>query len=332
MRAVVGLRARRAGVLVQRWQPGFAQRIWRNRVGGAQSPASIAHQPFFKYDRLLAIARPVNRGEDQMSFAKVDDELAVERDVIKALDQSASLREVADQGRPIVVAEDRTHLAVHRHPVAALLCRAGRRDDPFPLVESVGEFVRGDRLTVDVALNMTDPKRPNEIELIVRFNAFGGGLHSQCLGERDDCRYDSPVARPRQRCRTNKALVDFDFIERRSAKVAERRIARPKIVESEPHPDLLQRGEHGVGRSRITEEHAFCDLKLEPVGRKPGRCESGSYDRGQRAVGELDRGDVHRDPDASRPTGRVLAGLAQDPFAQRADKIGFFGNRDEHSG
>src|SRR5262245_41179273 len=47
---------------------------------------------------------------------------------------------------------------------------------------------------------------------------------------------------------------------------------------------------------------------------------------------ELDRRNIHRNPEWIRPCGRFLARLAQNPFAERDDLRALFCNRDEGLG
>src|SRR3546814_20400955 len=96
------------------------------------------------------------------------------------------------------------------------------------------EFGLRHRLAVDEPLHMADVELADQVELVERFDALGGRLHLQRLGERDDRGDDRAIARPLHRRAAHEALVDLDLVERRRLQKPERRIYGAENVESEP--------------------------------------------------------------------------------------------------
>src|SRR3546814_1364627 len=90
-------------------------------------------------------------------------------------------------------------------------------------------------LAVDIALDVAAPQLADQREFVLQFDALGGGLHAQRLGERDDRLDDRGVAVAGDRRAAHERLVDLDLVERRLLQIAERRLAGAEIVEREPH-------------------------------------------------------------------------------------------------
>ncbi len=176
---------------------------------------------------------------------------------------------------------------------------------------------------------MAAPERPDEFNLVERFNAFGGGFHPQSAGERDDRMDDRRVATVADRSTAHEALVDLDLVERRALQIAKRRIAGAEIVECKAHAQPLQRLEHRVGGVAFVEEHAFGDFELKPARRNAGARDGVGDDRGQRRIGELDGRDVDADAHVAGPFGRFQTGGAQHPFADRFNQAAVLGHRNE---
>ena len=71
------------------------------------------------------------------------------------------------------------------------------------------------------------------------------------------------------------------------------------------------------------------DLELEPLRRQAGLVQHFGDRLGDVAVAELRRRQIDRDDERLRPVGRVAAGSAQHPFAERNDEAGILGDGNE---
>ena len=98
------------------------------------------------------------------------------------------------------------------------------------------------------------------------FDAFGGRVHSERFGQRDNGADDRAIA-VHARCRAlDEALVDLDLVERRLLQIAERTVAGSEIVQGKADAKRFQAGESHVGLIAIGQEHTLGNLKLEPLG------------------------------------------------------------------
>ena len=131
-----------------------------------------------------------------------------------------------------------------------------------------GELARfggGERPAEDVALDLADAELADQVQVVVGLDAFGGGVHAERFGQRDDGADDGAVAVGRRGGAADEALVDLDLVERRLLQIAERAVAGAEIVEREPDAEILEPGEGVVGAVALGEEHALGDLELEPL-------------------------------------------------------------------
>src|SRR5438045_7561982 len=99
--------------------------------------------------------------------------------------------------------------------------------------DAVGELARGfggARTTENISLDHADAKIPDQLEVVVRLDAFGAGIHPERFGERDDGSDDRRVAISGGCGSANEALVDLALVERRFLQLDERTIAGPDIV------------------------------------------------------------------------------------------------------
>ena len=76
------------------------------------------------------------------------------------------------------------------------------------------------------------------------FDAFGGSIHAQRLGETDDRGDDRRIAVALLGDAADEALVDLDLVERSVLQIAERGIAGAEIVQRQAHAQQLQLIEH----------------------------------------------------------------------------------------
>src|SRR5690349_8669026 len=109
--------------------------------------------------------------------------------------------------------------------------------------DAIGEFARDlgwARLPEDVALNHADAEVANQLEVVVRLNTLGAGIHAQSLGEGDDRADDRCVAICRGCRAADEALVDLDLVERRLLEIAERAVSGTEVVERQAHAQGLE--------------------------------------------------------------------------------------------
>jgi hypothetical protein len=135
---------------------------------------------------------------------------------------------------------DQPDLAQHGAAIRTVAARPVGLDHPFPAGQCFIDEFGGGRAGIDVALDLRDAELAHRCQLVVRFDTLGRGLHLQRLGQADDRGNDRSVAiafgHP-----GDEALVDLDLVERRVLQIAERGIARPEIVQRQPHAQQLQR-------------------------------------------------------------------------------------------
>ena len=70
----------------------------------------------------------------------------------------------------------------------------------------------------------------DQFKLVERFHAFDRGFHTQRVRQADNRGDNLRAILVLLRTAIDKALVDFDLVERRRAQIAERRIPRPEII------------------------------------------------------------------------------------------------------
>ena len=131
------------------------------------------------------------------------------------------------------------------------------------------------------------------------------------------------------------ALVDLDHVDREAPQVAERRVARTKVVDRDPDPQAFELAEAANRLLGLMGHHTFGDLQYQQLGRQPAVLER-KADRGHQArVRQLDARQVDRDdkrrPDAAGtlPGACLLARFAKHPFAEGDDQAGRLRQRDE---
>ena len=89
----------------------------------------------------------------------------------------------------------------------------------------------------------------------------------------------------------------------------------------------------GIERAgALLQQHGFGDFELEPPDRQFGGGERALHHSDQVLAAELRGRQIDRELDVVGPGGGVGAGLAQDPFAERADQPDFLRERNEFVG
>ena len=87
--------------------------------------------------------------------------------------------------------------------------------------------------------------------------------------------------------------------------------------------------QHGHVGGAVLEQHRLGDLQLQALGRQARGGQGRDDGAHQTPVAELGRRQVHRQAHVVGPLGRLGAGVAQDPLAQRDDQADLLGQRDE---
>ena len=96
--------------------------------------------------------------------------------------------------------------------------------------------------------------------------------------------------------RRHEGAVDLELVERERAEVGQRRVARPEVVDRDPHAERAQLGQVADGGAHVEEQRAFGDLEAE-VGRVgAGGLEHGRHPAGEIGPHQLAGRQVHRHP------------------------------------
>ncbi len=135
---------------------------------------------------------------------------------------------------------------------------------------------------------------------------------------------------------SDERLVDFQTVDGELAQIAQRRIARTEVIDGQLDAQLVQLVQNIDGNVHVFHEHAFGHFQLQPFGVKAAFFQCGGGQRDDVRAVELHARNV--DGDAERRQAFILplfvdfAGGFHDPLANRHDKAGLFGNRNEIRG
>ena len=165
-----------------------------------------------------------------------------------------------------------------------------------------------------------------------RMHARSGRFHAHGIGESHHSTHEVHVAEIVAQYRFEELRTDLESVERRPAQIGKRGHARAELVERQAHAQLEQLTEGSVDLGGIAEQDRLVEFEFE-TRRIEARFVQYLADQVDKSVGfELDRRDVEREAQATRPLHRVLAGPAQSPFADRNDQAATFRNREESIG
>src|SRR5215204_3148520 len=114
----------------------------------------------------------------------------------------------------------------------------------------------------EVPLPLAAPMRREERELLRPLDALGDHVHAERLPERDDGRRDRAVVGVLGDA-AHEAAVDLERVDRKETQRAERRVARPQIVDGHPYALRLQRAQVVDRTSARAHRDALGDLDLE---------------------------------------------------------------------
>ena len=297
---------------------------------GAQAACPVVHQLLFEFQALRGPGRAPDHGDGQLPVAEIHHERRADRNVDQAFDQAPGARKVAHHRFIAVILVDQANLAQHGAAFGPVLAGAFRFDHPGAAEHGRAHFVRRDCGSVDKALDLLHAQRAHGVQFILRLDPFGGRIHLQGIGQADNRRDDRGVPAFGAGHAANEALVDLDLVERRVLQIAERGIAGPEVVEREPHAQQLQLREHVRRGIFIAQEDRLGQFQFQPLGLQAGMGQRLGDHRGKARIAELRGRHVDRHPHAARPGRRFGAGPLEHPIAQRADQVGFLGNRNEH--
>ncbi|MDZ7733684.1 MAG: carotenoid oxygenase family protein [Acidimicrobiia bacterium] len=146
----------------------------------------------------------------------------------------------------------------------------GRRPSGRVSEPGVGAEELGDGLAVEGAremkpLGQVTAHLPQRGELRIGFDALGHRLEPEGVREVHDRRDDRGVTvvvaeAPHER------PVDLQHVHRELAEIAQRRVARPEVVDDEVDAQVPQSSQCLVGHLDVVHQHALGDLQLHPVG------------------------------------------------------------------
>src|SRR5215218_10603295 len=105
--------------------------------------------------------------------------------------------------------------------------------------QQLGALLAGEGRDEQIPLPLPAPMRREERELLRSLDPFGDHVHPQGLTERDDGRRDRAVVGVVGHA-TDEAAVDLEGVDRKESQRAERRVARPQIVDRHPHALRLE--------------------------------------------------------------------------------------------
>src|SRR6266480_954312 len=112
-----------------------------------------------------------------------------------------------------------------------------------------------------IALDLVAAVRGEQLELLLRFHAFGYDLEFEAVREADDRERDHRVLRIG--CDVaNEGVVDLERVDRKTLQVREARIARAEIVHRDLHPRVLQPTQRARSALRIAHQQRLGELEL----------------------------------------------------------------------
>ena len=155
------------------------------------------------------------------------------------------------------------------------------------------------------------------------FDTFRDGFYTQLLTHRDHCRNNGGVVRISADI-AYKRLIHFDFVHRKTLQIAQARITGAKVINGDFHADLAQVQQRFDGLFGVLHDAALGNFQPQPARIQIALCEYGADQLQQIAAAKLRRRDVdgncERGESGVFPHLALLAGRAQDPFADGYDQ------------
>ena len=188
-----------------------------------------------------------------------------ERHIHSTLNLSARLRSFSIQASEIRSVENLIHRQIFFDS------RVGRRifdavydlrGQPISaLIECLFHILFSLRPRQQIALAVVAAEILQQRKLGLGFDAFGDHFLFEALGERDDRLQDLGIFAAFADA-VNERAVDLERVERQAVQIAERRIARAKIVDAELDAELLEPVEHIDRVLGVFHRGALGDLQL----------------------------------------------------------------------
>ncbi len=130
----------------------------------------------------------------------------------------------------------------------------------------------------------------------------------------------------------HEAAVDLELVELEPRQVAQTRIAGAEVVERQAYAERAQALERDHRALDVLDQQRLGDLEVEPVRRQPSLRQNGGDPLGDVGLAQLQRRQVDRDVEIGAPECRRLARQTQHLLAERADRAGLLGDRNERLG
>jgi hypothetical protein len=136
------------------------------------------------------------------------------------------------------------------------------------------------------ALHATASVGPEQQQLFQGLHALGDRREVEAPRELHDHLRDRRVGGVRGE-RAHERLVDLEHVDRKPLEIGERGVARPEVVDREPHTEVLQVAQRVHGHLDVPQQAALGDLQLQGYGRKPALLERVAHDLRQSGLEEL---------------------------------------------
>src|SRR3954468_7625127 len=101
-----------------------------------------------------------------------------------------------------------------------------------------GDVRRRHRPGVQVALDLVDPERAEQVVLLHLLDALRDDAEAQRVGDVNDGTYDGSVGRA-PRDAGDERLVDLDLVDRQALEVGQRGVAGPEVVDGDLDPESV---------------------------------------------------------------------------------------------
>src|SRR5215470_17216452 len=118
--------------------------------------------------------------------------------------------------------------------------RGGR----FGAGQQLGNLIGRHRLAIEVSLGLGAPLRAHLIQLLLSFDAFRRRGHAEALAKPGDRANDGDRVWLLDKV-ANKGSVDLDFVEWKTAEIAQRRVPSPEVIHRYPDAQATQLVQHG---------------------------------------------------------------------------------------
>ena len=179
----------------------------------------------------------------------------------------------------------------------------------------------------------SQPNRPKADRLIRRLDPFGRDREMECASEGDGRGDDRRILAAATQAVDERA-IDLELIHRETARVAERRVSGPEVVDREANAEAAQRCDDLVGALAFEDQHALGQFEGQVLRSESGcrQCVPDVADEVR--VDDLSGRHVHADRYRLRPCRRSqpdagAAGFAEDEAPELHDQADLLGDRDE---